>query len=704
MSNPLVDRILNNPLTFVSAKAPDQESSTERHPSYIVLSKTSENQKNSLNQQQQTPMLVQKKKGSEAKKPQSMAEAIAAYTGKKYMTKKEKKAQKALQKDVSEAVPQEETNIHTQSPNKMDADDAELDSSSLSRASDASEDSQYESASEFQTDSSFQGFRDTSDESEAFKSEASTTPNTDSRADSDSEKESTPGEISKTLQDTEFLDDDDGEDYDGNDVEVSSADEDSDGSEESDENDIEEDSESDEDSEGGAHSEVEEPLEKKDLDKFAAKKLQSELKADLQADVKKTTPPTSPEVDETKPKDQVQNTKSDINQTAKSVSSFLQPHYKINEPGVDRGSNGSTRIIKNWNKQYIDRRPVGLLNYGVTCYMNSAIQALLHVPAVQHYLMEVLKDKHSLKPKSVTHTLSELASKMWGLGEPQNKQKKKFVNPKKIIQRLFDINCMMSEWQQEDSHEYFMSLVSRLQEDSTPKGKKLNLSIIYDIFGGLLLQEVVCQECHTVSKTQQEFYDVSLGLNKKRRSSETEEVPSGRYAIEKSMKDFFSMETIKIDKADECSGYYCEKCKKRTVATKKSLIERSPETLMVHLKRFKFNGNSSSKVKQPILYLKYLDLTPFTITKEATQYQLVAVIVHEGRSILSGHYIAHCLQPDGSWSTYDDEYINPISEKESLSDPSAYCLVYTKLTPKTQKRTNGDNKKEDKRIKRAKLS
>ena len=30
---------------------------------------------------------------------------------------------------------------------------------------------------------------------------------------------------------------------------------------------------------------------------------------------------------------------------------------------------------------------------------------------------------------------------------------------------------MMSEWQQEDSHEYYMSLISRLQEDSTPKGK-----------------------------------------------------------------------------------------------------------------------------------------------------------------------------------------------------------------------------------------
>lgn len=67
----------------------------------------------------------------------------------------------------------------------------------------------------------------------------------------------------------------------------------------------------------------------------------------------------------------------------------------------------------------------------------------------------------------------------------------------------------------------------------------------------------------------------------------------------------------------------------------------------------------------------------------SVKYQLIAVIVHEGRSISSGHYICHVLQPDGtSWSTYDDEYINRIDERKALLDANAYVLVYTKLTPK----------------------
>jgi len=343
--------------------------------------------------------------------------------------------------------------------------------------------------------------------------------------------------------------------------------------------------------------------------------------------------------------------------------------------------------------------PIGLLNHGVTCYMNSAIQSIIHIPAMQHYLNDINRGKYNsvLKPRSVSHTLAELSKRMWESNNEKGGKKIRYINPKKIIQRLDDINCMMSEWQQEDSHEYFMSLMSRLQEDSTPKGTKLNQSIIYDIFGGLLLQKITCMNCKNVSETNQEFYDLSLGFNKKRHnqiealvdsSNNTPPPTPGKYTIEKSIKDYFSNELIKLDKNDSQSGYTCENCHKKTIANKISYINEAPETLTIHLKRFKFNGNSSSKVKQSISYSNYLDLTKYTIDGTPTKYRLVSVIVHEGRSLSSGHYIAHCLQPDGSWCTYDDEYINKIPEQQALSDPAAYVLIYTKLTPKALSKNN----------------
>ena len=77
---------------------------------------------------------------------------------------------------------------------------------------------------------------------------------------------------------------------------------------------------------------------------------------------------------------------------------------------------------------------------------------------------------------------------------------------------------------------------------------------------------------------------------------------------------------------------------------------------------------------------------------EPIRYQLISVVVHEGRSISSGHYIAHCRQPSGQWMTYDDEYINSISEKQVLKEPNAYYLIYTRLKHKDQSAKNKTGK------------
>lgn len=407
-----------------------------------------------------------------------------------------------------------------------------------------------------------------------------------------------------------------------------------------------------------------------------------------------------------------------------------QDCYQLNENENDMGSLPNQRIKKNWGSRFSSLRPKGLLNHGVTCYTNAAVQAMIHIPAIQHYLFDILGNKYkdTIAPNSVSMVLADTSKRMW---LTSNKNKKNvsdsFINPKKLISRLEDINCMMSEWQQEDSHEYFMSLMSRLQEDSVPRGHKMTESIIYDIFGGLLKQEVACKSCGKVSITEQPFYDLSLHLKGRKKSSNdagpvtssraaSDASSSGnqisgdaqngspaqqsmledtfdnttRYSLERAISDYFNPELIKVDK--EKKGYVCENCHQTTNASKHSRIIGAPETLLVHLKKFRFNGTSSSKLKQAVSYPMVLDLTPYCDVTEhcdeilPAKYQLISIVVHEGRSLSSGHYIAHCRQPDNSWATYDDEYINKISERAVLQDPNAYYLVYTRLTPKVIKR------------------
>ncbi|KAK6465246.1 Dot4 protein [Scheffersomyces coipomensis] len=769
-TNPLVDRYLSNPLTFKQAKIMDNSSSTNdlisKSSNYIILSRkhskrrspSSSNSSSSIINGNISPSNIIS--SPSRIKPKSMAEAVAAYTGKKFLTKNEKKKQQLQSKkrkldlvdsdDEQEQEEQQQEEVVNQVQVQQDQDEV---TSTISTASSYLKNifsslsgnsttnnknvkRQKIQLTPIETDDEDEDEDDDDEEDlgEYIPEDGESTPTnvTDDASPFNgfSEPESkgatpTPQDDDDEEEDEDEDDDDEDEDDDDEDFEIdqdeeqitnlnqsSSASSSSPDPEEDDNEDLgEEVVDEDEDVEQLKHDLKEDAY--KALEEESIKtKLEDEEEEEEEEDddsdkpnTEKSTPPTSPEDELEKViTTQASTPKQSLIPKNLELQTIKEHFYMINENSNDKGSNDSTRIYKNW-KNLTKKKPIGLINHGVTCYMNSAIQAMIHIPAIQHYLTDVNTGKYNkiLKPRSVTHVLADLSRKMWNL-DGGNQKLSKFINPKKLIGRLDEINCMMSQWQQEDSHEYFMSLMSRLQEDSTPKGKKLNESIIYDIFGGLLRQKITCNSCNNVSITKQEFYDLSLGLNKRKQqqllpsnnSSINEPyIPSSnKYSIGKSIRDFFSNELIKVDKNDlKNSGYYCENCKKRTMANKISFIERSPETLTIHLKRFKFNGNSSSKVKQSINYSKFLDLSKYCLNEDVdddeeeeeqpqAMYQLLSVLVHEGRSISSGHYIAHCLQPDGSWGSYDDEYINKIDERMALNDPSAYVLIYTKLTPK----------------------
>lgn len=365
----------------------------------------------------------------------------------------------------------------------------------------------------------------------------------------------------------------------------------------------------------------------------------------------------------------------DSTSTATSPEKSPAEFYDVNENKNDRGSSKDSRILKSWLPS--DRSPIGLQNHSVTCYMNAAMQALFHIPAVAHYLRDVAagKYKSTVSPKSVTVELASLYERLCTSG------KKGAIYPSKMIRRLQDINFVMSPMEQEDSHEYYMSLIGRLQEDSVPKGQKLRSSIMHDIFGGNLNQQVTCKTCGHVSTTNQDFYDIPVSFTKK-----IKKYGGDLYRLEDSITDFFSPELITVDKRQK-SGYTCEKCKNLTSAVKINHIAEAPEYLTIHFKRFKFQGSVSQKIKEPMLYPKELDLTRYSMDKngEPFKYRLIAIIAHAGRTASSGHYVALCRQPDNTWAEYDDELVSGIRKESQLQDDNAYMLIYTRLSVKATK-------------------
>ena len=124
--------------------------------------------------------------------------------------------------------------------------------------------------------------------------------------------------------------------------------------------------------------------------------------------------------------------------------------------------------------------------------------------------------------------------------------------------------------------------------------------------------------------------------------------------------------------------WYCAKCSKSQKAKKKMEIYRTPDYLIVQLKRFKQRGALmrnilGSKNETLIDYKEILNLSDFVVgpDKEKSIYLLYGVVIH--RALLNGgHYYSFCKN-NGDWLFYNDSDVgyckNPINK-------DAYLLFY----------------------------
>jgi ubiquitin C-terminal hydrolase len=122
------------------------------------------------------------------------------------------------------------------------------------------------------------------------------------------------------------------------------------------------------------------------------------------------------------------------------------------------------------------------------------------------------------------------------------------------------------------------------------------------------------------------------------------------------------------DKLDSDNMYYCEKCKDKRIASKRSSIEDWPNSLIIILKRFKQTGFRVQKMNQP------LDI-PLEWRHDNI---LQGAIIHYG-SMNGGHYV-YVGKYNDKWYLFDDSNVSEIPSQEKLKVllTHAYCLYYMK--------------------------
>lgn len=321
----------------------------------------------------------------------------------------------------------------------------------------------------------------------------------------------------------------------------------------------------------------------------------------------------------------------------------------------------------------------GLKNLGNTCYINSVLQCLNYTMDMTEYFISdnYLKDIKNKEKESII--LTSYINLIKGLSKLD-----KTIAPVTFVKNFKTIHKYSFE--QQDSHEALITLIDDIHRGINREVKmkiiddeKENLSKIswknffekdyseiINIFYGQFYSHIKCS-CSYISPNYEPFCCISC------------EIPNFNNMIEMKLDDclesFFLDEELNTD-------YSCTKCKKNDKLIKKLSINRLPNNLIIHLKRFiTLEDGNSIKNNRRISFPIYLSLSNYVdsiISKKDTIYHLYAIINHIG-TISSGHFYSYCQTESGKWSCFNDDDVDDIEKGELKKNNNAYILFYKKI-------------------------
>lgn len=224
-----------------------------------------------------------------------------------------------------------------------------------------------------------------------------------------------------------------------------------------------------------------------------------------------------------------------------------QSENSINRPkfeGTDGLATTSRELRAEKKLVAQDPSKIGLTNLGNTCYMNSALQCLLHINELTEYFTSAFYE-HEINVKNPLSSKGLIAKSFANLCKMVVTATSSAISPREFKMTIGKVNPSFGGYLQQDSQEFLVFLIDALHEDlnrvkvkpyierptlnSNDKHlinemalkcwdfhKKRNDSIIVDYFTGMYKSTLVCPECQNVSVTFDPFMDLILPLPVKR--------------------------------------------------------------------------------------------------------------------------------------------------------------------------------------------
>jgi ubiquitin C-terminal hydrolase len=302
----------------------------------------------------------------------------------------------------------------------------------------------------------------------------------------------------------------------------------------------------------------------------------------------------------------------------------------------------------------------GLANLGNTCYLNAALQCLLHTPGLTNYVLSGWADKDLLKKRVNACALAgeyiALTRAYWTRPEPAT------VDPAGVWAALCKLHKPFANARPHDAHEALVLLLKHLH-DALARTPRIEPSHAYDRVdraafdahvaedGYSILTELFCgqTECLVAddagrysSTTHEHFTGLQLDLE-------------GCSGVAQALARAFAPVRLEGFRPGDGGGAAAP-------ATQTRRLVYAPLVLVLHLKRFAPDG---AKVDRFLDYPATLDLPAQGV------YDLFAAVLHNG-----DHYVSLC-EVRGQWRRMDDADVAPVDVNAVVSK-DAYVLLYKK--------------------------
>ena len=320
----------------------------------------------------------------------------------------------------------------------------------------------------------------------------------------------------------------------------------------------------------------------------------------------------------------------------------------------------------------------GFHNIGNTCYLNTALQCLIHTyPLTEYFLSNNFDNKNILvnefiklisviNDENCTISPNSLIKSVMKRGH-EKKMDIKFLLQNDVQEFLI---FFIDELHEEIKKNVTMTITGRVLNDTDKMALKSmkswnsffknNYSKIIELFYG---QTVSIIKVNNIVKSENYgplcFFSLPIPIN----------------LINKTINIYDCFDLFcKTELLREDNQWKCDKTNKYYDAEQITKIWKYPQIMIINLKRFDFNQNKINvNIDFPI---KNLNLSNFCIgyNNNKSIYDLYAICNHRG-NLNNGHYYAYCKHKNNKWYNFNDSDIKEIKE-ESLITNKAYCLFY----------------------------